>query len=80
MPPFHYRQPIPECEIDANLRLTISGVALPSSVNLYITDIYSDTIYTEQNVYVPLSITPNLDSGFYYVLVEEIGGNGPCIK
>jgi gliding motility-associated-like protein len=71
---------LPECEIDANLRLTISGVALPSSVNLYITDIYSDTIYTEQNVYVPLSITPNLDSGFYYVLVEEIGGNGPCIQ
>ena len=64
---------LPDCDIDANLSLTVSGVALPSAVNIYISDLNYDTVYAENNLYVPLSITPELDSGFYYVTVEEIG-------
>ena len=62
------------------MSLTVSGVTLPSAVNVFISDTNYDTIYTENNLYVPISITPELDSGFYYVTVEEIGDNGPCIQ
>ncbi len=71
---------LPDCDIDANLSLTVSGVALPSAVNIYISDLNYDTVYAENNLYVPLSITPELDSGFYYVTVEEIGDSGPCVQ
>ena len=71
---------LPDCDIDANLSLTVSGVALPSAVNIYISDLSYDTVYAENNLYVPISITPELDSGFYYVTVEEIGDSGPCTQ
>jgi gliding motility-associated-like protein len=71
---------LPDCDIDANLSLTVSGVVLPSAVNIYISDVNYDTVYTENNLYVPLSLTPELDSGFYYVTVEEIGDSGPCVQ
>ena len=71
---------LPDCNIDANLSLTVSGVTLPSAVNVFISDTNYDTIYTENNLFVPISITPELDSGFYYVTIEEISDNGPCIQ
>ena len=71
---------LPDCDINTNLSLTISGAALPSAVNVFIIDINYDTVYTDNNLYVPISITPELDSGFYYVTVEEIGDNGPCVQ
>ena len=71
---------LPDCDYDANLSLTVTGVTLPSAVNLFISDTNYDTIFTENNLYVPISINPELDSGFYHVTIEEIGDNGPCIQ
>jgi gliding motility-associated-like protein len=63
---------LPLCEIDANLRLTISGLALPPSVNIYITDLSGDTVYSEPGLYVPISVTPLLDSGLYFTTVQDV--------
>ena len=41
---------LPDCDIDANLSLTVSGVTLPSAVNVLKSDTNYDTINTENNL------------------------------
>ncbi len=66
---------LPECLIDVNLSIAVTGLTLPDIVNVYITDLIGDTLVTENNITVPVTRFPRLDSGFYFVNVEDVSNN-----
>ena len=69
---------LPDCEVDVNLRIAITGLTLPDVVNVYVTDLVGDTILRENNLVVPIQTFPSLVDGLYFVNVEDIT-NG-CIR
>ncbi len=66
---------LPECRVDVNLAIGISGLTLPDVVNVYVTDLIGDTVLTQNNIQVPITQFPRLDSGFYFVNVEDVNNN-----
>ena len=69
---------LPECLVDVNLQIAVTGLAIPDVVNVYVSDLIGDTIFTENNLLVPVQQFPMLDSGLYFVAVEDISNN--CIR
>jgi gliding motility-associated-like protein len=63
---------LPSCNIDVNLGIAVTGLAVPERVNVYITNLLGDTVSSESEIFVPVRRFPLLDSGVYFVNVEDV--------
>ncbi|MBV6647630.1 MAG: gliding motility-associated C-terminal domain-containing protein, partial [Cyclobacteriaceae bacterium] len=70
---------IPDCLSDADLRVSLSGTMVPTAVDIYIIDVFGDTIINQPNTSVPPTLINNIPAGTYQVSVQEVGGFG-CIQ
>ena len=69
---------LPDCNSAANIQLTLTGAALPERTNVLIENAIGDSVFNQNNLRPPLLISPELDSGLYFVSVEDVS-NG-CIQ
>jgi gliding motility-associated-like protein len=63
---------LPDRDTEASIQIGLSGTALPERTNVYVTNLSQDTVFTQRNLVPPLTISPVLDSGLYFVNVEDV--------
>ncbi len=63
---------LPDCGIDANVQISLTGAQLPSLVDVFVSDLDGDTLLTENNLLTPIRSFQTLDNGTYYINIREV--------